>query len=142
MLTPESLLRKIADIHIAGDEGEDDAGPDSDTNYEHLMEIVPEAREVVAQLPARHAARRRDGADGAARLYLYRVLETDDDNDPLDHGVARATSIEEAAELIRLRLSELGMEDGIEFKVYPLVDTIDVGVLDDDAKSSSRVFEL
>jgi hypothetical protein len=55
-------------------------------------------------------------------LYLYRVLENDDEGDPLDFGVVRAPDVSEAATLVTRRLSDVLGEGEYDVRLYPLID--------------------
>lgn len=44
--------------------------------------------------------------------YLYRVLGTDDDGDPLDFGIVQAESSYSAARIVSQHLATLGWEPG------------------------------
>jgi hypothetical protein len=46
--------------------------------------------------------------------WLYRVLEMDDDGDPLDFGAVSAASLAEAQELVREHLADILGNDGWE----------------------------
>lgn len=58
-----------------------------------------------------------------ADLYLYRVEENDDEGDPLDHGIVRANSREQAEYLVRNRLARLGLNGVYTVRFYEQVDT-------------------
>lgn len=62
-------------------------------------------------------------------LWLYRILEVDDDGDPLDHGVARASDAKELMGFLAKHLTAI-VGEGVELtvRVYPLYDTA-AGVL-------------
>lgn len=63
-------------------------------------------------------------------LWLYRVLETDSEGDPIDHGVARADSEEALTRMINARLTEiLGAGSVVSVRLYPLEDAPD-GILE------------
>lgn len=67
-------------------------------------------------------------------LYQYRVLETDDDGDPMDHGVVRADDFDEACALVEAHLTDLQLSDewtcsGVEVRFYQLRDRSTPGVL-------------
>jgi hypothetical protein len=59
-------------------------------------------------------------------LFQYRVLEMDDDGDPLDHGVVRADHVREACALVAAHLRllvELEADDEpLTVRFYPLRD--------------------
>jgi hypothetical protein len=57
-------------------------------------------------------------------VYLYRVLGTDSDGDPLDFGVIRAKDISQALHFVRGRLVDVFGEDEAEatVRLYPLAD--------------------
>jgi hypothetical protein len=61
--------------------------------------------------------------DKTKPLWLYRVLETDDDGDPLDHGAARADTHDELIGYLSKHLTDL-VGEGIELtvRVYPTYD--------------------
>lgn len=63
------------------------------------------------------------------QLYLYRVLENDEDGDPFDHGVIRAKDREELEELLMERLTQCVPDGRYEVRVYPLDDRSDSGCL-------------
>jgi len=67
-----------------------------------------------------------------SRLYLYRVLNTDDDGDPLDHGVVRAADLDAAAHWVEDHMREIFGKDwgGISVRFYALRDDGADGVLD------------
>jgi len=71
-----------------------------------------------------------------SRLYLYRVLDLDEDGDPLDHGVVRAVSVDAAARYVGARLREIFEADcqPMTVRFYALRDRKNDGVLggDDD----------
>jgi hypothetical protein len=75
---------------------------------------------------------------GDDMLYQYRILENDDEGDPLDHGVVRADSREAALTFIRSRSRALDLEDvsvspPLRVRLYPLRgDGASIGVLDCD----------
>jgi hypothetical protein len=73
----------------------------------------------------RHALREVEGAT----LYLYRVCELDGDGDPLDHGLARATDIEDLRTHLEGRFRHLGLEGSFLVRVYPVSETLQRGVL-------------
>ena len=64
------------------------------------------------------------------KLYLYRIMETDDDGDPLDHGVARADDEEELTKMLSKRMANI-VGDGVELtaRLYELEDRRS-GILD------------
>lgn len=64
-------------------------------------------------------------------LYGYRVLENDEDGDPLDHGVVRAMSMETALQLVREHLKKLTQYEDMEsVRIYGLKDRNTSGVLE------------
>lgn len=56
-------------------------------------------------------------------LWLYRILEVDDDGDPLDHGVARADDEDELVKMLSKRMSNI-VGDGVELtaRLYEMED--------------------
>jgi hypothetical protein len=55
-------------------------------------------------------------------IYGFRVLENDDDGDPLDHGVVSAPDIDSAARLVRDHLVDQGLAvvcAGVAVRFYP-----------------------
>lgn len=64
------------------------------------------------------------------RLYSYRVLENDEDGDPLDHGVVRAMTMEGALRVVREHLKTLDQYEEMEsVRIYGLDDRNTSGVL-------------
>jgi len=66
-------------------------------------------------------------------LFMYRVLENDDEGDPLDHGVVRAKDITAAIELATARIHGV-LGDGwtgasLPLRLYTLDDQAEDGVL-------------
>jgi len=68
----------------------------------------------------------------AKSIWLYRVLENDEEGDPYDFGVVRASNAEQARRYVEARL-ELCIPAGepVTVKLYPLKDQ-DSGVLRTD----------
>lgn len=62
-------------------------------------------------------------------LYLYRVLECDDEGDPLDFGILRAQDPEAALSMVAERLESLGLEGTWAVRLYPTADK-GMGVFD------------
>jgi hypothetical protein len=55
------------------------------------------------------------------QTFLYRVLENDQDGDPLDFGVLRAPSASAALGMVRERLADLGLEgEALPVRLYPV----------------------
>jgi hypothetical protein len=76
----------------------------------------------------------------AKSIWLYRVLETDDDNDPYDFGVVRASTAEQARQLVEARLEEcVPAGEPVTVKLYPLKDQAS-GVLRTDTTKSIEKF--
>lgn len=50
-------------------------------------------------------------------IYLYRTIESDEDGDPLDHGIVSQDGWRGAALIVSERLASLGISCG--FKLYP-----------------------
>lgn len=69
--------------------------------------------------------------EARAPIYCYRTLELDEDGDPYDHGVVRAHTRREAAKFVSERLQEVAPGAAF-FKLYPLVDVEEDGVLGSD----------
>jgi hypothetical protein len=65
------------------------------------------------------------------RLWLYRVKEIDDDGDPLDHGVVKATTVKLAQKLVTKRLQEVLGDGSYPVRLYMLRDQLHAGVLGD-----------
>jgi hypothetical protein len=75
-------------------------------------------------------------------LFLYRILETDDEGDPFDHGAVIADNEREAAALVRARLSEiLSLEGSFTVRLYPLEDRTVKGVFEHAGGFTSAVIE-
>jgi hypothetical protein len=71
-----------------------------------------------------------------SELFLYRVMETDDDGDPLDHGVVRADDTNQLRELLEERFGNIGLfniGDRIDVKVYPLINPKDTGIFGNES---------
>ena len=62
-------------------------------------------------------------------LYQYRVLDTDDEGDPLDHGVVCAKTLKEAVALVGAHLAEIISDEEVEVRFYELIDAGATGVL-------------
>ncbi|MFL5243456.1 MAG: hypothetical protein ACJ8FY_15225 [Gemmataceae bacterium] len=57
------------------------------------------------------------------RLWLYRVLENDSAGDPIDFGVLRASTEEEAKAMLDQHMFDhLDLEEQYAFRLYDLVD--------------------
>lgn len=54
--------------------------------------------------------------------YLYRVLETDADGDPIDFGVVRASDPDQAWKIIVGRLQTLGVSGKWPVRLYPTLE--------------------
>lgn len=70
------------------------------------------------------------------QYYGYRVLENDDDGDPLDHGVVAAYTAPEAFSYVRSRLTAIRTpseaEDGaLTVRLYPLTLPTAPGLAED-----------
>jgi hypothetical protein len=63
-------------------------------------------------------------------LWLYRILEVDDDGDPLDHGAARALDEEELCEMLSKRMANI-VGEGVQLtaRIYEMTDRRS-GILD------------
>lgn len=66
------------------------------------------------------------------RQYLYRVLGTDDDGDPLDFGVVQAESSYGAARIVSQHLAALGWDPGVTHgaRIYRIDPSDSAQVLD------------
>jgi hypothetical protein len=63
-------------------------------------------------------------------LWLYRILEVDDDGDPLDHGAARALDEEELMGMLGKRMTNIvGTGVQLTARIYEMTDRRS-GVLD------------
>ena len=62
-----------------------------------------------------------------AKTWLYRVLENDEDGDPIDFGVVRAPDQDAAIKFVTERLGEIGFSGCWPLRLYPL-EEIDCGV--------------
>ncbi len=79
-------------------------------------------------------------------LYMYRVLEVDDECDPLDHGVVRAASVEEAAKFVEAHLREIGQlsvggddDECLLVRFYALKDSGEGGVFSSDSYDDAEL---
>jgi len=131
-VTPLEFVKKISILPHPGGDEDGDGGLENDELYDQMCEILADAKDIVEAMGpdiARHAARRRGAAGRASALYLYRVTDVDEDCDPLDYGVVRAGSMEEAVGLTRIRLRDLGLDSDVEFKIMEVQDSEDSAVL-------------
>lgn len=64
------------------------------------------------------------------KLFGYRILEDDDDGDPLDHGVLMARDEFDAATILAEHFAQLGFEDELETRLYPTQARTTPGVLE------------
>jgi len=56
------------------------------------------------------------------KFWLYRVLQMDDDGDPLDHGVVKAREMRDVKRYLTRHLDHtIGIFDGM-VRIYPLQD--------------------
>lgn len=63
------------------------------------------------------------------QIYGYRVLENDDEGDPIDHGVVSATDAGHAEDIVRTHLTLLGNEDTtLVVRFYPLKSRKSAGI--------------
>lgn len=71
-------------------------------------------------------------------LWLYRILEVDDDGDPLDHGAARALDEEELTEMLGKRMANIvGTGVQLTARIYEMTDRRS-GVLESDMYSDVK----
>jgi hypothetical protein len=76
----------------------------------------------------------------AKSIWLYRVLETDEDNDPYDFGVVRASTAKQARRLVEARLEEcVPAGEPVTVKLYPLKDQ-ESGVLGSNIEKKIETF--
>jgi hypothetical protein len=55
------------------------------------------------------------------RLWMYRVLGFDDEGDPIEHGLVRASSKKDAVILIKQHLKDI-LETSYPFRLYEVID--------------------
>ena len=61
------------------------------------------------------------------KTWLYRVLENDEDGDPIDFGIVRASDKDDAVNFVTERLREIGFSGRWPLRLYPLAE-VDCGV--------------
>lgn len=66
------------------------------------------------------------------KLFLYRTLDSDEDGDPVDHGVLRAMTIDQARQLVLEHIGNLDNRDSVDtVRIYPLRDRNTSGILEE-----------
>lgn len=61
------------------------------------------------------------------QMWLYRVLEVDDDLDPVDHGIVRAKDLDAAVAFVAARLGSFWDEEEVAVRFYSIPD-FDIGI--------------
>lgn len=64
-------------------------------------------------------------------IWLYRVLENDDEGDPLDFGVVEASTFDEAQKKVTAHLVEIHGDFDQTVRFYKITGQVDVWATDD-----------
>jgi hypothetical protein len=124
----------------------EDWGQQTHDLYDDLSDSMPPWRE--ENEPDWHENDERKGDDEPplvhekppTSIYLYRVVENDEDGDPYDFGVLRAADADAAFEIVADRLNDLGGRTW-EVRLYPQKE-VAVGIFEDAGNYIEREMDV